>query len=70
MPPEMIQRRDYMAGPVDMWSLGVVLYKLVTHNYPFGACNDKDLDRKIEQMKYNYPQSVRVEIRGLIDGML
>ena len=70
MPPEMIRRRDYMAGPVDMWSLGVVLYKLVTHNYPFGACNDKDLDKKIEQMKYNYPQSVRVEIRGLIDGML
>lgn len=37
MPPEIVQKGSYMAKPVDIWTLGCVLYKLATNEYPFGG---------------------------------
>lgn len=36
MPPEMVNKRAYYGMPLDVWSLAVVLYKLLTGSYPFG----------------------------------
>ncbi len=37
MPPEIVQRASYYPKPVDVWTLGCVLYKLATNQYPFGG---------------------------------
>ena len=37
MPPEIVQRGSYFAKPVDVWTLGCVLFKLATNEYPFGG---------------------------------
>jgi serine/threonine protein kinase len=37
MSPEIINKQTYMGKNSDIWSLGVVLYKLVTGEYAFGG---------------------------------
>ena len=37
MPPEIVQKGNYQAKPVDIWTLGCVLYKLATNEYTFGG---------------------------------
>ncbi|XP_075835246.1 putative sperm motility kinase W [Microtus pennsylvanicus] len=52
MAPEILARKPYDGLAVDMWSLGVVLYVMVTGQYPY---TEKTLDgmlRLITKMKY------------------
>lgn len=37
MAPEMVMKRQYLGQPLDVWALGVVLYKLLTGEYAFGG---------------------------------
>jgi len=37
MAPEIIHGRGYYGDHVDIWALGVVLYKILTGAYPFGC---------------------------------
>lgn len=37
MAPEIVQKLDYLGQPVDVWALGVVLYKMLTGSYTFGG---------------------------------
>lgn len=42
MPPEWVTDGEYMGIPATVWGLGVLLYYLVTGEYPFET--KKDLD--------------------------
>ena len=37
MAPEIIQRQAYSGKMVDIWALGVLLYKILVGSYPFGS---------------------------------
>lgn len=37
MAPEIVEKKSYLPKPVDIWSLGVVLYKLLSGEYAFGG---------------------------------
>ena len=47
MSPELVQKRDYLGGAVDIWALGVILFILITGKQPFYGGFEKDLTRKI-----------------------
>lgn len=70
MSPELVKKKEYYAEYVDLWAIGVILFKLITNEYPFGACNDKDLERRIEQMKFMSVWAGRALPKELIDDLL
>ena len=37
MAPELVAKKDYLGSPVDVWALGVLLYKMLTGYYPFNG---------------------------------
>ena len=46
MPPELVNKFQYYGKPMDMWSLGVVLFKLLVGDYPFGGKPIIDVSRR------------------------
>lgn len=54
--PEIWKRRPYNQK-CDMWSLGVLLYEMMTFTYPFNASNAQELANKVVLGKFVLPSS-------------
>ena len=63
-PPEWIERRCYKALPSTVWSLGILLYDMLTGDIPF------ENDQQILKGKINYRTHVPAEARDLISNCL
>jgi serine/threonine protein kinase len=69
MSPEQLQRQE-LTFHTDMYSLGVVLYELLTGQRPFTADNIEALSRKINQQPPIAPSTLRGELPKKIDAVL
>lgn len=73
MAPEILRYERYDAK-ADLWSVGTVLYEMVSGKPPFRASNHVELLRKIEnaQDQIRFPKEVQVspELKGLIRALL
>jgi serine/threonine-protein kinase ULK/ATG1 len=73
MAPEILRYEKYDAR-VDLWSVGTVLYEMVTGKPPFRATNHVELLRKIEQsddhIKFARDVIVTPEMKELIRALL
>ncbi|CAO3659177.1 unnamed protein product [Umbelopsis ramanniana] len=67
--PEVVSRQPY-GRAVDWWSLGILLYELLTGWPPFYSDNTKILYRKILTAKIRYPASMSPEAKDLIQRLL
>jgi MAP/microtubule affinity-regulating kinase len=59
-----------MGQSADIWALGVIMYKLLTGNFPFRGLNDKILYKKILKGEYMKSLDVSGEANELIERML
>jgi serine/threonine protein kinase len=55
----------------DIWALGVMLYELCCHAYPFPATEEAELEHKVLYTKMGkIPHSVNLEFQDFITKML
>ena len=52
MPPEIAFKKPYNGQQADLWSLGVLVYKMFCADFPFKGKNEKDLYRAIKIGKF------------------
>ena len=55
MAPEIVMRRQYEGRPVDIWSLGVLLYAMLCGMFPFVAKSYPELYKKIVRAHLRLP---------------
>ena len=52
LPPEIIRFQRYWVA-VDVWALGVILYRLISGKFPFDGTNQKEILNKIKHIDYD-----------------
>jgi 5'-AMP-activated protein kinase, catalytic alpha subunit len=70
MAPEIVNRVEYRGKPVDMWSLGVVLFAMLSGCFPFSAKTYPDLYKKILRGTFQFPDNFNSSLRDLLAGLL
>ncbi|CAF0830654.1 unnamed protein product [Adineta steineri] len=68
--PEILLGDPYDAPAVDIWSLGVILFMLVTGRAPFQEANDSETVMMILDCSYKLPSTVSSECQNLIHRMI
>ena len=53
-----------------MWSLGIILYVMLSGNYPFKGQNERDLFGKIGRGLFHMPETMPFEAKRIITRML
>lgn len=68
--PEVFSGQQYYGPEIDIWSLGVILFVLVTGTLPFNSDNLQQLKQKVLMGKFTVPYFVSKECENLIRNML
>jgi len=70
MAPEIVQRQEYLGRPVDVWSLGVLLYACLCGCFPFTAKSYPELYKKIAAAQLRFPDHLSHASQNLLRRML
>jgi serine/threonine protein kinase len=68
--PEIIANMEYDGFYVDFWSLGVMLYAMVSGTLPFRAKTLPDLQKSILRGRYELPDFLSEDVCDVIFGLL
>ncbi|XP_064620127.1 serine/threonine-protein kinase S6KL-like isoform X2 [Lineus longissimus] len=68
--PEILSLQPY-AHSCDWWSLGILMYALLTGEYPVGgARNHKDMADRMKQCDYDIPEYLHWDTRAVLEKLL
>lgn len=68
--PEMWRRKSYIGPEVDVWSLGVLLFAMITGKLPFRGASNKDTYQLVISITYAIPEFVSPLLTDLISRIL
>lgn len=69
LPPEMLFGKSY-SFEADLWSLGVMLYRMLCGVFPFDGRRTKDIFHRIKHDGIFLPQWLSEDARDLLSGLL
>ena len=58
--PELLLEMNEYATPVDIWSIGVIIYTLIIGKPPFETSDVKTTYKRIRMNAYNFPDNVQI----------
>ncbi|CAH6778102.1 Gm4922 [Phodopus roborovskii] len=70
IPPEVFLGIPYDGPKVDIWTLGVLLYYMVTGIVPFGGDTLSELREQVLKGRYDIPYQLSRELRSMISLLL
>lgn len=69
MPAQILSQGEY-TYKCDIWSMGIVLFEMVTGSVPYSATTQYNLLQKIQNQPINIPEYLSKECRDLLEKML
>jgi len=68
--PEILEGKGYLGEEADLWSLGVLIYKIYCNVYPFKGKDDEELYSSIKCGKYKIPDNIPNYVKDIIEKLL
>lgn len=66
MAPEIVKRTEFDYEMGDVWALGVVLYALISGQFPFKGITNKELYQKIAKGAFTMPAKTNMDSKRLL----
>ena len=68
--PEMAEGKDKITGKCDVWALGIMLYAMLTNEFPFDGNNLQDMMTTIKKGVFAMPSHLSPNCKDLLKKML
>ena len=70
MAPEISMKQSYVGQYADMWSLGILFYKMLCADFPFKGENEKALFKQVRKCEYKIPDYVDYDAIKIIKSLI